>query len=201
MSLRRLVLWRHGETTYNAEGRMQGQLDAELTEVGWNQARFAVPALVRFDPEIVLASDLRRATDTASVFARAANVPLRLDKRLRETNLGEWQGLTGTEVDEQWPGARESWYSDPGWAPPLGETKLMVAERASELVAELDSECTGTALLGTHGGLINAVVASLLGLPPKVWLQLGGIDNCHWTVLTRRDRRWRLHSYNVGITG
>lgn len=201
MSLRRLVLWRHGETTYNAEGRMQGQLDSELTEIGWNQARFAVPALARFDPAIVVASDLRRATDTATVFARAAGVPIRIDKRLRETNLGEWQGCTGTEVDEYWPGARQYWYSDPRWAPPSGETKLEVAERARELITELDVEFTGTALLGTHGGLISALVASLLGLPPEVWLQLGGMDNCHWTVLTRRDDRWRLSAYNVGITG
>lgn len=201
MSLRQLVLWRHGETTYNAEGRMQGQLDSELTEIGWNQARFAVPALARFDPDVVVASDLRRATDTAAVFARAAGMPLRLDKRLRETNLGEWQGRTGAEVDRDWPGARETWYSDPGWAPPSGETKFQVAERAREVVAELDGEFTGTALLGTHGGLINALVASLLGLTPEVWLQLGGISNCHWTVLARRDERWRLHAYNVGITG
>lgn len=61
------MLWRHGETTYNASGRMQGHLDTELTAVGWNQARFAVPALARFEPDLVVSSDLRRATDTAMV--------------------------------------------------------------------------------------------------------------------------------------
>ena len=67
MTLRRLVLWRHGETDFNAAGRMQGQLDSALTEVGWNQAKFAAPALARFEPDLVIASDLRRATDTATV--------------------------------------------------------------------------------------------------------------------------------------
>jgi probable phosphoglycerate mutase len=83
VTLRRLVLWRHGETDYNASSRMQGHLDSALTEVGWNQARFAVPALARFSPDLVVASDLRRATDTANVFVKATGVPIRIDKRLR----------------------------------------------------------------------------------------------------------------------
>lgn len=201
MTLLRLVLWRHGETDYNAAGRMQGQLDSALTEVGWNQARFAVPALARFQPELIVASDLHRATDTARVFSETTGVPLRIDKRLRETNLGEWQGRTGAEVDEQWPGARPQWYTDPSWAPPGGETKIEVATRAAELVGELDLEFDGTVVLCTHGALITGLVARLLGLPQELWLQLGGIDNCHWTVLTRRAERWQLHVYNVGITG
>ena len=58
MTLSRLVMWRHGETDYNATGRMQGHLDSLLTDVGRNQARFAVPALARFSPDIVVTSDL-----------------------------------------------------------------------------------------------------------------------------------------------
>ena len=113
MTLRRLVLWRHGETDYNASGRMQGHLDSNLTEIGWNQARFAVPALARFSPDSVVASDLRRATDTATVFTEATGVGLRIDKRLRETNLGKWQGLTVDEVEASWPGALTPWRADP----------------------------------------------------------------------------------------
>jgi len=81
VSPRRLVLWRHGETDYNAVGRMQGHLDSALTPRGWNQARFAVPALARFSPDLVIASDLRRATDTATVLTDAIGVPLRIDGR------------------------------------------------------------------------------------------------------------------------
>lgn len=204
MSLPRLVLWRHGETDYNANSRMQGHLDSALTEVGWNQARFAVPALVRFTPELVVASDLRRATDTATVFTEASGVPLRIEKRLRETHLGLWQGKTGAEVDTKWPDGRRRWRDDPTWAPPAGETRLEVAARAGELVAELDTEIDGTVLLCTHGGLITALVGHLLGLPANNWPQLGGIGNCHWTVLARRDidnGPWRLITYNAGITG
>jgi broad specificity phosphatase PhoE len=204
VTLRRLVLWRHGETDYNATGRMQGHLDAELTPTGWNQARFAVPALARFDPQVVVASDLRRATDTATVFTDASAVPLRIDKRLRETNLGQWQGLTTEDVEKVTPGAIPTWQNDATVAPPGGENRLDVANRTAEVVAELDIEFDATVMLCVHGGVIIALVAHLLGLPVTTWTQLAGISNCHWTVLSRRpggDGRWRLATYNAGITG
>lgn len=203
MSVERIVLWRHGETDYNAAGRMQGHLDSALTEVGWNQARFAAPALARFEPELVIASDLRRATDTAAVLTEAIGVPLRLDKRLRETHLGEWQGMTGPEVDAQAPGERERWRQDATWAPPGGESRIDVAERAAEVVGDLlrDEYDYGTVLLAAHGGLILALTAHLVDLPVALWPSLGGIGNCHWVDLRWRDGRWRLHAYNAGITG
>ncbi|MGW7536395.1 histidine phosphatase family protein [Amycolatopsis sp. NPDC054798] len=204
MSPRRLLLWRHGETDYNAAGRMQGHLDSALTPVGWNQARFAVPALARFAPELVIASDLRRATDTATVLTEAIGVPLQIDKRLRETHLGEWQGLTGAEVDEGYPGDRQLWRADAAWAPPGGESRVEVAERAAEVVDDLmqpNSDAGESVLLASHGGLILALTAKLLGLPVEVWPSLGGIMNCHWVELGHREGKWRLHAYNAGITG
>ncbi|EHR49952.1 fructose-2,6-bisphosphatase [Saccharomonospora marina XMU15] len=203
MSLRRLVLWRHGETDFNSVGRMQGHLDSALTEVGWNQARFAVPALARFEPDLVIASDLRRATDTATVLTEAIGVPLRIDKRLRETHLGEWQGLTGADVDERAPGERERWRTDATWAPPGGESRVDVAARAYEVVDDLVSgdDDYHTVLLAAHGGLILALTARLLGLPIHLWPSLGGISNCHWVDLVRREQVWRLHAYNAGMTG
>lgn len=203
MTLRRLVLWRHGETDFNAAGRMQGHLDSALTEVGWNQARFAAPALARFAPDLVVASDLHRATDTATVLTEAIGVPLRIDKRLRETHLGEWQGLTGAEVDEHTPGERERWRTDATWAPPGGESRIDVAERAQEVVTDLlrEPEEYDTVLLAAHGGLIVALTARLLDLPVALWPALGGIANCHWVELGMRSGAWRLHAYNAGMTG
>ena len=203
MTLNRLVLWRHGETDYNATGRMQGHLDSSLTETGWNQARFAVPVLAGFAPELVVASDLHRARDTATVFTDATGVPLRIDERLRETHLGKWQGLTSTEIEVEWPGALERWRGDGTLAPPDGETRVEVAERALAVVAEVDAEFSGTVMLCAHGGLISALTGRLLELPVDRWGLLGGIGNCHWTVFTRRphgDGRWRLSSYNAGTT-
>ncbi|HWO62449.1 MAG TPA: histidine phosphatase family protein [Umezawaea sp.] len=203
MTLNRLVLWRHGETDYNATGRWQGHLDSALTETGWNQARFAVPVLTKFAPELVVASDLRRATNTATVFTDAVGIPLRIDERLRETNLGKWQGLTNSEVEAEWPGMIDLWRADPTIAPPDGETRIEVADRAAEVVEDVDREFDGTVMLCAHGGLISALTGRLLNLPIDSWGQLGGIGNCHWTVFTRRpdgDGRWRLSSYNAGST-
>jgi len=203
VTLRRLVLWRHGETDYNAAGRMQGHLDSALTEVGWNQARFAAPALARFEPALVISSDLHRAMDTATVLTEAIGVPLRIDKRLRETHLGDWQGLTGAEVDAGWPGDRNTWRVDATWAPPGGESRVDVADRAAEVVTDLlAGDGTGeTVLLAAHGGLITALTGRLLDLPVTAWPQLGGIGNCHWVELGLRDGAWRLHAYNAGMHG
>lgn len=201
MSLRRLVLWRHGETEHNATGRMQGHLDSALTETGWNQARLAVPALARFEPDLVIASDLRRAADSATVLTGAIGVPLRIDMRLREANLGEWQGQTGREVDALSPGERERWRLDATFAPPGGESRVDIAKRGSEVVTELLHKGTdsGTVLLASHGGLIVALTAHLLSLPVALWPSLGGITNCHWVDLRMRNTVWRLHAYNAGL--
>jgi len=182
---------------------MQGHLDSVLTSVGRNQARFAVPALARFEPELVLTSDLRRAADTAAIFTDATGIPLRLDKRLRETQLGKWQGLTRGEVEEGWPGAFDQWRSDPQFAPPGGESRLEVAARAFDVVNDLwpsDVESDSTIMLATHSGLISALTGRLLGLPPESWQSFRGLGNCHWAELVQQNDLWRLHAYNAGIT-
>ncbi|GAA4859353.1 histidine phosphatase family protein [Saccharopolyspora rosea] len=202
MSLDELVLWRHGETDYNVAGRIQGHLDSELTETGRQQARLAAPAIAEFAPGVAISSDLRRARVTAEAFTEVSGTAVKLDKRLRETYLGEWQGLSGAEVEHGWPGQMATWRSDPTWAPPGGESRVEVAERAAEVVEELDHQHSGTALLCTHGGLITALAAKLLGLPLDLWPGLGGIANCHWAALRRRSddhRRWRLLAYNAGV--
>ncbi|GAA2776460.1 histidine phosphatase family protein [Saccharopolyspora taberi] len=204
MTLDRLLLWRHGETEYNASGRLQGHLDTALTETGRTQAAAAAPVVAGFQPEVVLSSDLNRARSTAAAFTEVSGMEPRLDKRLRETHLGEWQGLSGAEVEHGWPGAMSTWRATPTWAPPGGESRVEVAERASEVVDELDLTHSGTALLCAHGGLITGLTAKLLGLPLELWPGLGGIANCHWVFLARRssnDHRWRLVTYNGGVPG
>ena len=197
MTLTRLVLWRHGETDYNAAMRMQGQLDSQLTATGLGQARRAARPLAELQPDVLVTSDLSRAGDTAAVLAAETGMPLRVDKRLRETHLGTWQGLTHAEVEALYPGGIQTWRGNPECAPPGGETRVEVAERAAQVVAELDAAGPGSALLCTHGGLIAGLTPLLLGLPVSVWSVFGGISNCHWTVLLRRGCGWRLLSYNT----
>jgi broad specificity phosphatase PhoE len=197
VSLRSLVLWRHGETDYNVALRMQGQLDSQLTPTGIGQAHRAAPVLAGLRPDVLLTSDLARAWDTAAVLGEHAGLPVGVDKRLRETHLGAWQGLSHAEVEDGWPGGMSTWRVSPDMAPPEGETRVEVAARAAQLVSELDAGGYDSAVLCTHGGLIAGLTPQLLGLPVPQWSVFGGISNCHWTVLRRRDGCWRLDSYNT----
>lgn len=204
MTLHRLVLWRHGETDYNAGRRMQGQLDSELTSLGMEQARRAAPVLAAFGPDVLLTSDLHRAADTAAVLAQQTGLVAHADKRLRETHLGQWQGLVHAEVDRRWPGARAAWRLDPLWAPPGGESRVDVAARATPVVTELDEGSARVAVLCAHGGLIAGLTASLLGLPVVNWSCFARVGNCRWTVLGRPSTAepgtpWRLETYNAGL--
>lgn len=210
MSLRRLVLLRHGETDYNVEARMQGHLDSQLTQAGFSQIKQAAPLLARLQPDRLLSSDLRRATVTAEEVAAVTGLPVKIDPRLRETHLGSWQGCTSAEIERERPGAISEWRSDPTWAPPGGESRVDVVERSMPVITELDEELADvgangdrlTGLLCAHGGLIAGLTAALLELPVSSWPSIGGLGNCRWAVLTRRltSPRWRLSGYNVGVT-
>lgn len=204
MTIRRLVLLRHGQTDYNAEGRMQGHLDSMLTERGRQQAATAAPVVAAMGAHRMVSSDLTRAVDTAELVGAVGGLPVKFDPRLRETHLGRWQGRTVDEVEAEFPGAIAQWRSDPEWAPPGGESRLEVVRRSMPVVEELDDDLAEgpdtTVLLVAHGGLIAGLVSGLLALPTSVWPSIGGLGNCKWAVLSRRDDhpRWRLTGYNVG---
>lgn len=217
MRVRRLVMLRHGQTEYNASSRMQGQLDTDLSDLGRDQAAAAAEVLAKRQPLLIVSSDLRRALDTAETLGIRTGVPVSVDKRLRETHLGDWQGLTHLEVDAAAPGARLAWRDDARWAPHGGESRVDVAERSLPLVAELVAQQTewgldrpGTGserpvVLVAHGGLIAALTAGLLGLPVDNWPVLGGMGNASWVQLSGHsaddaefaDIRWRLDVWNA----
>ena len=205
MTLRRIILLRHGQTDYNVDGRMQGHLDSNLTAEGHDQAAAAAPVLAELAPDRVISSDLRRAVDTAEVVAAACGLPVKFDARLRETHLGHWQGRTVAEIDRDYPGAIAEWRSDPAWAPPGGDSRIAVVARSRPVVDELEAEFADarseTVLLVAHGGMIAGLVTGLMELPHSTWPSFGGLGNCRWPVLARRDDhpRWRLAGYNIGV--
>ena len=190
MTLRRVILLRHGQTDYNVDGRMQGHLDSHLTPTGHEQAAAAAPVLAELAPDRLISSDLRRAVDTAAVIGAAAGLDVKVDPRLRETHLGQWQGRTIAEIEAGWPGAIAEWRSDPGWAPPDGESRIDVVRRSRPVIDELDEEYAdnpeGIVVVVAHGGMIAGLVCGLLGLPISTWPSIGGMANCHWAALARR---------------
>src|SRR6201981_1830803 len=193
MRIRRLVMLRHGQTDFNAGSRMQGQLDSALTELGRAQAVAAAEVLGKMQPLLIVSSDLRRAYDTAIKVGERTGLKGRVDDRLRETHLGDWQGLTHAQIDAEAPGARLAWREDATWAPHGGESRVDVAARSLPVVTELVSgepewgDPTGPdrpLILVAHGGLIAALSAALLKLPVANWPILGGMGNGSWVQLS-----------------
>ncbi len=200
MSLSEVVLLRHGETDWNVAQRFQGQLDVPLNDLGRAQAAAASRSIAAMRPDVVVASDLSRAADTARLVAEPAGLAVALDSRLRETHLGVWQGMVRDEVELSWPVEWANWRTTSAHhAPPGGESRWVVAERATAVVRELDATAAERALLVSHGGLIVGLTGLLLRLPHESWGSLAGVANCHWTVLHRVGDRWRLHAYNAGL--
>ena len=208
---RRLIMLRHGQTTYNAGRRMQGQLDTELSETGVAQARAAAQWAKDYGIIRIISSDLGRASRTAEIIAAELRLDVELDPRLRETHLGTWQGMTHQEVDAEFPGARAAWRHSPAWAPPGGESRLDVARRArpvvDKLMRDFDDWDDNAVLFVAHGGTISALTSNLLELDEAQYPLLKGLHNTNTSQLLARPAfegapgktQWYLEAWNQGL--
>ena len=200
----RLVLWRHGLTAYNVEGRMQGSVDVGLNDLGHWQARTAAASLAeRYEVDAIVSSDLRRARETAEYLARVTGLPVTTDERLRERHFGDWEGLTRTEISQRWPDEFRRWWEQ-GHSPGGigGEDRGDVARRYAAAVAEHAAALgQGTLVVVSHGTATGAGAGLLLGAAPD-WPALTSMRNAHWAYLfrDRADTRWLMHGYNLGPT-
>ena len=185
--LTRIVALRHGETTWNAETRMQGQLDTALSARGRWQAERAAAALAGEGIEAVYASDLARAFDTAQAFAALAGLPVTTDVGLRERSFGIFQGSTYAEIDARWPAEAARWRRhDPDFGPPEGETYRAFYARAVAAVTRIAERERGrTILVATHGGVLDclyrAATRADLGAPRSWELGNAAINRLLYT--------------------
>ena len=195
----RLILWRHGRTEWNAEGRFQGRLDPPLDEVGRRQAVEAAPHLIASAglgaDAVVVSSDLERAADTAAAITALLGVPLLLDPRLREHGMGSWEGLTRDEVAATYPEQYADWLAGRPVQGRGGEEPEEVAERA--LAALRDLPPARVAVVVTHGGTSGRLVERLLGLGSGQRRMFGPLGNCSWSELQEQSGSWRLMRHNV----
>jgi glucosyl-3-phosphoglycerate phosphatase len=188
----RLVLWRHGQTAWNAQRRFQGHSNVPLDETGHEQARSAARYLAAMHPDAIFSSDLARAAETAAYLGQFTGLPVQLDKDLRERGGGSWEGLTDKQIREGYPEAYAA------WLPPDGEPVSAVAERVADSFERIAAGVDGSlAVLVSHGAAINLGISRLLGLPERTRV-LGPLGNCSWSVLGRRHGNWRLLEHNVG---
>jgi probable phosphoglycerate mutase len=202
---RRIVVWRHGQTAWNFDGRFQGQSDIELDAVGLEQAARAAQVLAGLQPAAIVSSDLGRARATAEALSKLTELPVALDPRLRETYLGSWQGKTRAEVEVEFPGEAAAWLAGGLERRGGGEHMTEVADRAVAAVLDAVSDLPprSTLVAVTHGGAGRVLLAQLIGLPPEMWKVLGGLSNCCWSVLSERPGgdagpRWVLVEHNAG---
>ena len=203
MTASTLVLWRHGRTPFNAENRFQGQLDVPLDEVGRAQAREAAAHLAALGVDVLVASDLSRAADTAAALTELSGVPARLDPALREVDAGRWQGLLHQEITAQWPQEYAAWRRGEDLRIGGGETRAEVAERTATAV-QRHAEAVddgGTLVVASHGAALKAALLRLLGLPVAAGGAFAGFRNAHWAVLRSRAGGWSLAEYNAGPAG
>ncbi len=191
----RVLLIRHGQSEWNADGRWQGQADPPLTDLGRHQAQHAARNLGAVDA--IVASDLQRASETALIISNDLGVgPLVLDPGLRERDAGEWSGLTRAEIDSDWPGyldptptisdgsfetgpgggaaAGTAERRDPPRRPPSWESDAALLGRALAALGRIHDLAPGGEVIAvTHGGLVY-VLEGQQGAPFVRLPNLGG---------------------------
>lgn len=179
----RLILVRHGQSTYNADHRLLGQADPPLSAAGRAESELLRPALAGFPRERVLTSDLRRARETARLLGYPDAPP---DPRWREIDVGEWAGRPLSELP---PGTQPAWRGGPltgAGGETWDEFEARVADAVDELVAD-----GGPWLVICHGGVVRAAVCYVTAAEPR---RVAGPENASVSVV-RLDAPPRLEAY------
>ena len=165
-----IVFLRHGETKWNAEGRLQGQRDIPLNERGRNQARRNGEAIFAARPEVAgydfVASPLSRARETMEIARLAMGLDpsaYRLEERVQELTFGKWEGFTTADLRKELPDLleareREKW----DFVPPDGESYALLLKRVLLWLGTVDKPT----FLVSHGGVGRVLRAHLLGVEP-----------------------------------
>jgi broad specificity phosphatase PhoE len=198
---------RHGESISNAEGRVQGQSDVELSDLGRRQGEAIARALAGRPIAVVYSSPLRRALETARILGRRIGVEVRVDPRLREIHAGIFQDKRRSEINRLYPEAIARWISeDPDYVIPGGESRNQLRQRGLAAFASIFASHDQQAVVVAHGRLLVTTIKALLDIPPKApphSLQNGSI-----TALSSEDGKVQLvaldqidHLYDVGVSG
>jgi broad specificity phosphatase PhoE len=191
-----LFLVRHGQTDWNAERRWQGHADQPLNDAGRAEARALSEAFRGRGLTRIYSSDLTRARETADVVGAVVGVPVELDARLREVDVGEWSGLTPAEVEERYPeGLRRRRAGRTGWE--AGEQFEALGERVLAAVSDIAARHPEeSVLVVSHGGPIRAVATACRGSLDG-WVHAG---NCDWDVIAvEAGEMRRLDSTRGGL--
>lgn len=186
------LIIRHGETLWNREHRIQGQLDSPLSPTGLAQAEALGWRLRQEGLDLLVSSDLGRTLQTAAPIAAATGLGIMKDARLRERAFGVFERMTPEEIKERYPDEYERWQSrDPEFAMEGGESLAQLRARLSACVEELAAGGHAKVGLVTHGGALDALYRIATGTPystvrnwPLANASINDIvvENGHWQV-------------------
>jgi broad specificity phosphatase PhoE len=172
----KIFLVRHGATDWNITKRAQGHADIELNAEGHRQAITAAQELSHLDIDAVYASDLKRAVDTATPIADAHGLEVKVEKRFREIDQGEWEGLTVDEIMAKWPdlwGPARHYNARPG-----GESPQQVRDRSLAALRDVaEAHPDDSIVIVSHGGTIRWLSAEALGYDEYRSRRIRGLGN------------------------
>lgn len=185
---------RHGESVYNATGRIQGQEDVPLSELGRQQGRAVAEALADRPIEALFSSPLARAAETAEAIGQALRLPVEFDDRLREIHAGIFQGLFWREIEQSHPEEAARWLrQEPDFVIPGGESRRSLMRRGLQALAAVRARNLGQVVVVSHGGLLSAAFKALLEIPAErtpFSLRNASISRAKW------DEQFRLQTLN-----
>lgn len=195
-----IILWRHGQTDWNVANKFQGHTDIPLNSVGEYQVKHAARLVVDMKPTAIISSDLSRAHNTAKALADLNGLPVHVDARLRETNCGKWEGLTGEEIRATDHANLIEWsLGGDNPAGGTGDRRSEVGARAKAAIEDfLAGKDNQTLIVATHGGTARTVIGMYLELPIPLWSKIGGLSNASWSVLSHSPKGWLLTEHNAG---
>lgn len=191
----RIILVRHGETTWNIEGRYQGQEDTPLSQRGLQQGQLLAEALKNIPVDLCISSPLQRSYQTCKFCADLHQLPVATDMRLTEINHGLWEGVLAADIAKQYPAEFALWHTQPHLVqmPGIGgETLEDVRRRVREAFDEYTQKYDGkTMLVAAHDAVNKAIICDLLGLGMEHFWQIKQ-DNTCINVLEYNNGTWRL---------
>jgi probable phosphoglycerate mutase len=194
-----LLLIRHAQSTWNAQGRIQGWADPPLSETGLDQARKLAQRLVADGHAVaaIYSSPLLRAWQTAEQLGQALGLSVQTDDRLKENDVGQLTGLTGPEVEQRFPEWMAARRASLEWVqPPEGEGRDHLASRAVAVMSDIVARHAGqTVAVVSHGGTLGVYLAHLLEMPIHRSLPFQ-FDNTSLSVVKVGEHRIRLLKLN-----
>lgn len=191
------LIVRHGETLWNRERRMQGQLDSGLSPAGHAQAQALGKRLADAGATLLVSSDLGRTVQTATPIAAATKLPLMTHAGLRERHFGIFQGQTPDEISLRHPQDYARWQArEPEFAMEGGESLLQLRARLTATLEDIAAQGHAKVILVTHGGALDAIYRIATSTPyetPRSWELANAsindvvIENGAWRMLGWAD--------------